>query len=556
MQHLGRERKDKLFNFRPIFFTATFLCLGVVFAYLRIFYSVSLWWLLLLVGIFVPLLFCEKEKLGKTAVCLLILLFAFAVGGLCYFAQVRNYANANIYNGEYTVRGIVEEKTMGRKSSCLILSNISVGKKEENFKLVAYLPTSFCENVRLYDEISLRGTVQTQGAELYAEEYCTYLFQEGIKYKMLNAESCVVHAQNFHVFGRIRERVSAVLYAGMDTDPTSITLAVLTGNTAGIEGGLLQNMRYGGIAHVFAVSGLHVGALYAFCMLLTKKTALRKTPKPVRFLLVTATLLFYGGVCGFSASVVRATILCLISYLAKLIGTAFDKFEVIGLSAIFILLLSPAELFGVGFQLSFLACLGIFLWAKPLEKWGNHVCDEGKKRLFLLMARKDSVGIENKEKADGLFLSIAEKIREKSIAFLSVSTSAQIATAPVLLQAFGYISGWSLLLNCIFVPLIGAIFSVLLSLVALSCVLPLSFSAVLLYLPNAVWSAVLLLFEEFDFSLFAIRGVTLSAGALACYYLALTFFSDKWNLRSRERFALGTLCAIGWIATLVIRWLF
>ena len=315
-------------------------------------------------------------------------------------------------------------------------------------------------------------------------------------------------------------------------------------------------MRYGGIAHVFAVSGLHVGALYAFCMLLTKKTALRKTAKPIRFLLVALTLLFYGGICGFSASVVRATVLCLVSYFAKLIGTAFDKFEVLGLSAIFILLLSPAELFGVGFQLSFLACLGIFLWTRPLEKWGNRVCDETKKRLFAVMARKDGERIKNTKKADGLFLSMAGKFRKKSMAFLSVSTAAQIATAPVLLQSFGYISGWSLLLNCIFVPFIGVIFSVLLSLVALSCVLPLSCSAVLLYLPNAVWSAVLLLFEAFDFSLFAIRGVTLSAGALACYYLALTFFSDKWNLRSRERFALGTLCAIGWFATLVIRWLF
>jgi competence protein ComEC len=176
---------------------------------------------------------------------------------------------------------------------------------------------------------------------------------------MEEVESCVVVGKKFDFFGSIRTRIAEVLYRGMDIETASVTMAVLTGNTAGIEDGLLENMRYGGIAHIFAVSGLHVGDLFAFCLFFTSKTPLRKMPKIARFFLVAFLLIFYGGICGFSASVIRATVLCLVGYAAKLLGVSVDRFEALGVGGVIVLLISPVELFSPGFQLSFLACLGI-----------------------------------------------------------------------------------------------------------------------------------------------------------------------------------------------------
>lgn len=55
-------------------------------------------------------------------------------------------------------------------------------------------------------------------------------------------------------------------------------------------------------------------------------------------------------------------------------------------------------------------------------------------------------------------LGLGERVKQAVASFLSVSLAAQIGTAPVLLASFGYVSLWSLLLNCLFVPLIGARF--------------------------------------------------------------------------------------------------
>ena len=302
-------------------------------------------------------------------------------------------------------------------------------------------------------------------------------------------------------------------------------------------------MRYGGIAHIFAVSGLHVGSLFAFCLWITAKTKLKKLPKPARFLLVAFILIFYGGICGFSASILRATILCLVGYAAKLIGTSVDKFEALGAAAILVLLISPVDLFSAGFQLSFLACLGIFLWSKPLEKWGNHICDEVIKRgRSFRQNRQFSKACAEVDKPS---VTVSAIVRSKIVSFLSVSTAAQIATAPVLLHTFGYLSGWSLLLNCLFVPFISGLFALLLISVALGCVLPLSVAHILLYLPNVIWSAALLVFEAVDFSSFALQGITFTAGSFVCYYVGLSFFSDKWNLTPKQRKWFAFVCGLG-----------
>ena len=542
MQQAGRKGKDKLFNFRPVFFTAVFLCLGIVFSYLKVFHDISWWWLCLLVGLGMPFLFCGKQGVKKTAIAVGVLLLAFAVGVFSFLGQVENYSRVTQYDGEYSVCGTVEEKSVYGEQTQLLLTKIKVAEKGANGKLIAYLPTTYCEEVELSDVVELRGYITTT-AHFYDENgFRNYAVNEHIKYTLTEVESCQVIGQKFNPFAAIRTRITKVLYYGMDETPAAVCLAVLTGNTSGIESGLLENIRYGGIAHIFAVSGLHVGALYAFCLLLTAKTPLKKAPKAARFFLVAATLFFYGGVCGFSASVIRAIVLCLVAEFARLIGTSIDRLETVGLAAIIVLFISPFELFGVGFQLSFVAYMGIVLLQKPLEKWGNTACDWVKEKL----SKKPVI-----EGGETPAITVAGKIRQAILAFLSTSFAAQIATAPILLSSFGYLSVWSLLLNCIFVPFIGAVFSLLLIFVVVACVLPIGASSVVLFLPNVVWSAVLLLFEGVDFSTMAISGVTLSAAACVCYYTGLSFITDKWNLTKKWKSAFAALCLIGFVGVVL-----
>ncbi len=533
---LGSEKKDKLFNFRPALFAAIFLAYGVVFAYYRIFYGISAWWALLLLpasaGFF---LFLPKGELFKRGMTVLFLCVFAAVGFLSFRAQI------HAYQGEYVVTGTVENRWVTERDTRVVLRDITIGERAVKGRLNATLPPSFASDLQIGEKICLQGRVSTRQSCFSSLGLRTSNIHKS-SYYLAEGEECVVIGRSKSVFLRLRARMEEVLYAGMDETPAALSLALLTGDTSGVEEGLMANMRYGGISHIFAVSGLNIGALFAFCLLLFSKTSLKRLPKPVRFLLVTGILFFYSGVCGFTASVVRAAALCSVGYFARLLGSGYDLLNSLGAAAIFILLLSPCQLFDVGFQLSFLACLGLLLLTKPLMQ----VFDEVRK-CFRKRFPKRYTEEEKELLAEGhtLPVGVGGKIYNGAATLLSVSLAAQIATAPALLFHFKFLSGWSLLLNFIFVPFTDGIFTVLLLLTLLSSALPTAVAPLLLYLPSLLWSAATLVFEATDFSGLALKNVQISLGFCVCYYGTILFLSDKWNLSKRMKRGLVLLFLIG-----------
>ncbi len=525
-------KNEKLFNFRPVFFTAIFLCLGILFAYARLFYQVSAWWLLcgaplLIVPFF---LYHGRQRRLQAFLAIFTLIFAFGLGNVIFQRQITNYAQATVCEGTHHVVGTVVEMTEYEYSVKVVLNDLQIDKNKEKGKLVAYLPLSFAENVSISDELLLQAGPITDKEIFNEYGFRAYDIGANIRWETKNVEDCVIIGQSSNLFLRIRLRIEQRLFQGMENSAASVTLAVLTGDTAQMEDGLLENVRMGGIAHIFAVSGLHVGALYGFCLWLIEKTRLRVITKPIRFLLVASLLVFYAGICGFSSSIMRAMTLCLVSYAAKLIGTDSDMLQSTGLAAIFILLLNPTELFAIGFQLSFVACLGIALFARPIRFVIESGAGKIKIALIKLFRLQERARPNPKRKGEASPPSIAERIWATAVSFTSVSLAAQIATAPLLLHAFGYLSLWGLLLNGIFVPFISGIFSVLLLFVGVACLLPSAITVILLYIPSIVWSAVLLLFEGIDFSSFALYNIHISIGSAISYYGGFIFLTDKWNM--------------------------
>ena len=274
--------------------------------------------------------------------------------------------------------------------------------------------------------------------------------------------------------------------------------------------------------------------------MLTKKTALRRLPLWLQFFLTAFVLVVYAGICAFTASVLRATVICLVAYAGRLLQIKTDFLQSLGLSASVILLFDPAALFTVGFQLSFAACFGIAFLSKPM----GQVFDETAKLYRKAFPRKlTKAEIDAIKNDDTLPPRLSTRAYRAIASFLATSLGAQIFTAPLLLQYFGYVSGWALLLNCIFVPFISAVFSILLWVVLIACVLPVDFAVVILYLPNVIWSTVLLLFEAVDFTSFCIEGLKITSAATVLYIAATLFFTDKWNMKKSYRL----FCGIGFI---------
>ncbi len=541
MRKFTKESKDKLFNFRPLFFGAVTLCLGIVFGYYRLCNGVSALWLLLLVPVATtPFFFCRtKKELLQRGVAVILLLAVYFMGITCFDSQVHSHREAPYFSGEYYVTGKVVKRKAYDKSVQVVLEDVFIDGKEAEGQLNAYLPLSFFENVTLCDEVLLYGNVETD-TELFDEYgFRSTAIDSGLRYRM-TAEEVTVTGRAFDLFLRVRARMEQVAYRGMDEENAAVTVAFLTGDTTAMDEGLLENMQYGGIGHIFAVSGMNVAVLCAFCLLFFEKTKLSKLPTGVRFVVVAGLLIFYTGICGFTASVVRATIMCLTAYAVRLFGSTVDSLETLGLSAIMILLISPILLFSVGFQLSFMACIGILFLSKGI----GQVCDQFGKGYRKLFPRKLTPSQEKMlVEGDTLPPSVLDRIGRWISSTIAVTLAAQVATLPILLSAFGYVSGWSLVLNVVYVPLISGLFGIFLLIVCIACLLPLGITPYLLYAPNVLWSLGLLVFEGMDFS--ASLLVTLPyvpPSAQVAYLGGCTFLSDKWNCPKSLRYGCAIAC--------------
>ena len=524
-------RGEKFFNFRPCLFIAFFICLGILCARWFLENGVSFWWCASILAL-PPILFVYFKNKRAFLVGVALAL-CFLVGFSSYSLKAKDFMNTTYYNSyDSTAYGRVIKKADYGEQTRLVLVGVSIDGKEEKGGLVVTLPTAFCENVRLSDYVFIRGRIKTEtqlfGKDATFEEY----FADDIRFNAY-AEKLSVAGHKFDAFASAKELLEERLCQAMGKDSATVAFGILTGDVSGIDDGLLDNVRRGGIAHIFAVSGLHIGSLYAVCVFLINKFKSLQDKKILRLILIAIVLLLYGGFCGYSESVVRAIVMCLIAYGSSLVGIKKDIAESVSLSACLLLIVNPVSLFCVGFQLSFSACYGIAFLGKPLQIFQERVYRK-------LLRRTEEYPV-----------TYLRGERAKIFSFLSVTVGAQLFTAPILLSAYGYLSAWGLLLNAIFVPCVGFIFSLTLGCSFLACLLPSVLSGIILWLPNMLWTLALLIFQTLDFAII-LQNVTLSGLFTLCYYLILIVLSGKLNLKRTERAVVLLILVLSCVCAYII----
>ena len=538
----------RVVNFRPVFLCVLFLLLGIFVAYLQVVEKGNALLSIVLVLLLpLPFFFFVRKK-QRFFVCVAVLYAAFLLGNGVFSSVVGRYQDAPTYNGEYYVVGIVTEKNPTSSGGELVLTDLTIdgeqvdGQMTINANKSIFTALDFCDEVKLLLDVSTYNRIE--GNYGFRAE----AIADGQIYRGSNVAWYEVQGRAFRPFSYLRGKLQDTLYASMGDEGAAVATAILFGNTSGIEEGLLENVRYGGIAHVFAVSGLHIGSAFAFCLFLFRRN---RIPAPFRFIITASVLLLYGGICGYSASVVRAIITCLVGYGCTLLGVKYDPLESLSLAALIVFTLYPTLVFGVGAQLSFGACLGILLLAKPLrvymEKCGKTIFSAVRKLCKKPIKSKSVDMFRRNSSPQPLWVEALEK----GCSFLSVSFAAQIATIPILYNAFGYFSVASIFLNCLYVPLMSVSFSWLLLLTVISTLFPLAAGG-FMYIPNLCINLFMLPFHMLELQVGIIEGSGLSTQAVLCYYGGWIFVSDKFHLKKWQKWGMVGVFFLSFIICLLL----
>ncbi len=267
----------------------------------------------------------------------------------------------------------------------------------------------------------------------YEFDFANYMRTLGLNgYASVKAENAAISDRAARISdyppllrGRIADRIDRLFPENSD-----IIKAFMIGDRTDLSDDLRSDYSRSGVAHLLAISGMHISILAGFFMLILR----RFLRYGAAFGTTIALLTLYGFLIGFSASLLRAMIMFALYSAAPLLGRQGDPPTQISAALMFNLLLRPIDIMNISFILSYSASAGIAFLSDPL--WALTHLEQ-------LRRIKPQNGFRGWLRT-ALPRSIAQS--------LILTLSAQIASLPAVIHFFGAQPVWGIFTNLIAVP--------------------------------------------------------------------------------------------------------
>jgi competence protein ComEC len=248
------------------------------------------------------------------------------------------------------------------------------------------------------------------------------------------------------IFSLQQHSLEILQKAQLKSEELSVAMALLIGNRQYLDDELSNSYAVSGTIHLLAVSGLHVGIVFMILNFALQFMDRKKKLRFIKGIVILASLWIYASVAGLASSIVRASTMCSIFVIADMIRRSGNTYNSIALSCFIMCLANPYVIFDTGFQLSYLAVLGIVYFQPKFMKPFRR-CNRFVKPVFECM---------------------------------TVTVAAQLGTLPVILYVFKSFPSYFLFANLILVPYTSIVMYIG------ACVIALSWQPFLLFISGSV----------------------------------------------------------------------
>ncbi len=348
--------------------------------------------------------------------------------------QIADYSTDDKYGQTTTELNLKNIQILPHKEELTKDKNISEQLSESDFisqfqtigtrrqRVLVYLQDEYMPVIGSYVIVSGQMSYFNRAAnpgEFDAYRFYTnrgYLFAVKKAVILKNSTSGSRILQGLKMF---RLRQEAYLKEYLPDGNDKIMAAMLFGNKKGMDEETKELYQKNGIAHILAISGLHISLLG-----MSVYKVLLHLPMPRWCILVISGmfLILYCLMVGISASAFRALIMFSFFLVSKWLKRSYDMITAMAFSAMVWLMLYPGYLFDCGFQLSYAAIMGMGIILPVLKEI------------------TDSVKIKWLRKVITVFLP---------------SLSVNLMTAPILIYHYHELSFFSIVLNLIVIPLMA-----------------------------------------------------------------------------------------------------
>lgn len=316
----------------------------------------------------------EKAALKKLRQAMLLgLVFAAGMARMHAAAREAQRQTDGLFDGQaVTVQGRVTDKKLKETSFgtlqwtvCLADSYLKTPQEIRSCgNIILYISQESIEPV-IGNTILVSGNVtffqQARNEGNFDE--AAYYRNQGYSIKLYGKEGTYqaagLHRDRLREFlYSMRQRMMQEFQKSMPPQAAGVLGAMLLGEKSFLSGERKELYRQSGIAHILAISGLHISILGAAAFALMRRAG-------GSYMLSSAVsmglLAAFGLMAGMGISTARAVVMFGIFLGAQCCGRAYDSMNALAVAAACILLHNPCALFLAGFQFSFAAVAGVLL---------------------------------------------------------------------------------------------------------------------------------------------------------------------------------------------------
>ncbi len=430
----------KVWNQAPLVRLLIPFLLGILFAvYLpfyisNILFYCSILFCLIAAIVLIPKLNISYRKSFWFGVLINISLFIFAYQLTIYKTQkfsISHFSNSDLGNSILYARladsYIEKEKSLKAIIEVLAVKETKGWRKCSGKALVYFKTDSSALDLKYGDELLLsvefKEVVKPQNPGEF--NYKRFLSFHHIYHQAyLNSDDCKSLNQNSgnailkSSIGLRNYLLDVLKQNKLTGDELSVGAALLLGYTDKLDADIISAYSSTGALHVLSVSGLHVAIVYIVFSWLLVFLDKHKNGRIIKAVLLILFLWFYAALTGLSPSVLRAATMFSFIIVAKATNKHTNIYNTLAASALFLLLINPYLIMEVGFQLSYLAVIGIVYIQPKIYEW----------------------------------FELDNWLLDQVWTITAVSIAAQIATFPLGLHYFHQFPNYFLLSNLIVIP--------------------------------------------------------------------------------------------------------
>lgn len=407
----------------------------------------------LILLIFAFLSVAKKFTLRWLHGCIILVLFAMLGCIITYTNDIRHQKEwiGNIYSTGNKTLVTLDEPLIEKDNSykaIVTVNAVDTNGAWINAKgkvLVYFEKSDWAKKLTYGSQIILNKPLQqvTNSGNPGAFDYRRYCLFQGITHQVFvqQQECSVLKNKNTN---RLWQKIYSAQTATINTlqqnilggKEQGVAEALLIGYRNDLDKDLVQAYSNTGVVHIIAISGLHIGMIYAFMVFILSPFKRYKwfvwiSPVIILFVLWSFTL-----IAGAAPSILRSSVMFTFIVMGKTINRKTNIYNTLAASAFCMLVYNPFMLWDVGFILSYAAVISIITFAPPIYR---HVY-------------------------------FRNKILDKVWAAASVTIAAQILTLPIVIFYFHQLPVYFLITNLLVVPLsalilFGEIFLLCISLV-------------------------------------------------------------------------------------------